>query len=96
MIRCRGGNDYVEGAADSTRDWKVLKRMDRYRRQVIAYMRQQVLLDLNRVDPTEPLLSKPKLPELPERIKIGPQLPHDLVDLEPLHSNYDPKQRRRR
>jgi hypothetical protein len=96
VIRCRGGNNYVEGAADSTRDWKALKRMDRYRRQVIAYMRQQVLLGLNRVDPTEPLLSEPKLPELPERMKIGPQLPHDLVDLEPLHSNHDPKQRRRR
>jgi len=59
-------------------------------------MRQQVLLGLNRVDPMEPLLSKPKLPELPERMKIGPQLPHDLIDLEPLHGNHNPKQRRRR
>ena len=42
----------------------------------------------------EPLLSKPKLPELLERMKIGPQLPHDLIDLEPLHGNHDPKQRR--
>ena len=72
MIRYRGGNDYVKGAADSTRDWKALKRIDRYRRQVIAYMRQQVLLDLNRVDLMEPLLSKPKQLELPERMIIGP------------------------
>jgi hypothetical protein len=59
-------------------------------------MRQQVLLGLNRVDLMEPLLSKPKLPELPERMKIGPQLPHGLIDLEPLHGDHDPKQRRRR
>ena len=59
-------------------------------------MRQQVLLDLNRVNPIEPLLSKPNLLELLERMIIGPQLPHDLIDLEPLHGDYDPKQRRRR
>ena len=50
VIRCRGGNEYREGAADCTRDWKALKRQDRYRRQVIAYMRQQVLIKLNRLD----------------------------------------------
>jgi len=72
VIRCRGGNDYVEGAADSARDWKALKRMARYRRDVITYMRQQVLLSLNRLDSAEPLLSKPQEPELPERMKIGP------------------------
>ena len=54
-------------------------------------MRQQVLLGLNRVNLMEPLLSKPKLLELLKRMKIGPQLPHDLMDLEPLHSDYDLK-----
>jgi len=39
----------------------------------------------------EPLLSKPKLLKLPERMKIGPQLPHDLLDLEPLHGNHNLK-----
>jgi hypothetical protein len=72
VIRYRGGNDYVEGAADSTRDWKALKRMARYRHNIIAYMRQQVLLGLNRVDPAEPLLRKPQELELPERMRIGP------------------------
>jgi hypothetical protein len=69
--------------------------MDQYRRQVINYMRQQALLGLNRVDPMEPFLRIPKPLELPERMKIGPQLPHNLIDLEPLHGDHDPKQRRR-
>jgi hypothetical protein len=50
-----------------------------------------VLLGLNRVNLIEPLLSKPKPLELLERIKIEPLLPHDLLDLEPLHSDYDLK-----
>ena len=96
MIRCRGGNNYVKGAADSARDWKALKRMARYQHDTIAYMRQQVLLVLNQVDPVEPLLRKPQEPELPERMRIGPQLPNKLLDLEPLYNDYEPKQRRRR
>ena len=91
MIRCGGGNDYVEGAADSTRDWKALKRMARYWCDVIAYMRQQVLLSLNRINPDKPLLSKPQPPELPHHMQIGPHLPNELVDLEPLHNEQDPK-----
>lgn len=59
-------------------------------------MRQQVLLGLNRVNPTEPLLRKPQEPELPERMRIGPQLPNKLLDLELLYNNPEPKQRRRR
>ena len=70
--------------------------MARYRCDVIAYMRQQVLLSLNRVDPAEPLISRPQEPEPPERMKIGPQLPNQLLDLEPLYGDHDPKQRRRR
>ena len=58
-------------------------------------MRQQVLLGLGRVDPMEPLLRKPKPPELPEQTETGPQ-PYELLDPEPLHSDHDPKQHRRR
>ena len=94
VIRCEGGNNYIKGAANSTRNWKALKRMARYRCDVIAYMRQQVLLSLNRVNPVEPLISKPQEPELLERMKIGPQLPNQLLDLEPLYGDHDPKQRR--
>ena len=96
MIRCRGGNNYVKGAADSACDWKALKRIARYQRDTIAYMQQQVLLGLNRVDPAKPLLRKPQEPELPERIQIGPQIPNELLDPEPLYSNHEPRQRRRR
>ena len=52
-------------------------------------------MSLNRLDSTEPLLSKPQEPELPERMKIGPQLPNQLLDLEPLYGDHKPKQRRR-
>ena len=41
VIRCEGGNEYREGAADNTRDWKALKRQDGYRLDVIAYMQNQ-------------------------------------------------------
>jgi hypothetical protein len=50
VIRCEGGNEYREGAAECQRDWKTLKHIDQYGQQVIAYMRQQALLGLNRVD----------------------------------------------
>ena len=96
VIRLEGGNEYREGAADSARDWKALKKMDQYRRQVIDYMRQQVLLSLNRADPNKPLLKKPQPVELPQLMQIGPHLPHKLIDLEPLHHDHDPKLRRRR
>ena len=96
MICCRGGNNYVKGAADSARDWKALKRIARYQHDTIAYMRQQVLLGLNRVNPIEPLLRKPQEPELPERMQIGPQLPNELLDPEPLYSDPKPRQRRQR
>ena len=60
-------------------------------------MRQQVLLGLNRVDPNEPLLRKPQQPpELPTYMQVGPHLPHDLIDIEPLPPCQDPKQQRRR
>ena len=68
VIRCEGGSEYREGAAECQRDWKALKRIDQYRQQVIAYMRQQALLGPNRVDPMKPLLRKPKLPDIPKRM----------------------------
>jgi hypothetical protein len=95
VIRCEGGNEYREGAADSARDWKVLKRQDNYRRNVIIYMQQQVLLRLNRVDSNEPLLMTPQPPELPLRMQIGPHLPNALIDIEPQLNIHTPKLRRR-
>ena len=59
-------------------------------------MRQLVLLGLNRVDPMEPLLRRPKPLELPQQMEIEPQLSHDSTDIEPLYGNHDPKQRRRK
>ena len=53
-----------------------------------------MLLSLNQVNPAEPLISKPKELELLECMKIGLQLPNQLLDLEPLDSNHNPKQRR--
>jgi hypothetical protein len=63
---------------------------------MITYIRQQVLLSLNQVNENEPLLRKPEPPELPELMQIGPHLPHDMIDLEPLYNDQDPKLRRRR
>ena len=58
-------------------------------------MRQQVHLGLNRVNPVEPLLRKPQEPELPERMRIGPELPNELLDPEPLYGDPKPRQCRR-
>jgi hypothetical protein len=68
VIRCEGGNEYREGAADNARDWKALKRQDSYRYNIIAYMQNQVLLRLNRVNLNELPLRKPLLLELLQRI----------------------------
>jgi len=54
---------------------------------MIAYMRQQVLLSLNRVDENEPLLRKPEPLELLKLMQMGPHLPHNLIDLKPLHDD---------
>ena len=60
-------------------------------------MQQQVLISLNQFDPTKPLLRKPQQqPELPPLMQIGPHLPHDLIDLEPLPPCQEPRQRQRR
>jgi hypothetical protein len=96
IIRCNGGNEYREGAGDIARDWRVLQKLDRYRRQVIDFLKQQALKDLDKLDPNEPLLTKPQTPELPPQLQIGPSLPNNLIDLEPLDGNHDPKFRRRR
>ena len=47
VICCEGGNNYIKGATDSTRDWKAFKRIAQYQSNIIAYIQQQVLLGLN-------------------------------------------------